>query len=256
MNGQTVTVTGVDDSHDNGTQRLTEITHTGSGSEEDYGGLVDKVSVAVLDDDFRGIKFSRRSHSIREGNDAEEGYTLSLGDRPDGEVVITLTSEPAGKISMNVIGESRSPTEPVTAKFNQRNWNIPKRVFVRGRDDDDHDHESVTISHSVSGYGDVAEGGSVRISVIDDDTAGLVFTPDSVTVNEGATSTYTVKLATEPTGPNDVVVTPQSSDEKIATVSQGVVFDSLNWDVAKTITVTGGPGRRHCDWVCLNQSHS
>ena len=239
MIGQTVTVTGVDDGRDDGTQRFTEIVHTGSGVIGDYGHVVDKVPVTVIDDDHRGVKVSKQSHSIYENGDPEEAYTLTLGDQPAGEVVITLSAETAGEIDFYVHGENSGPLDPITATFNQRNWNRPKYVFVRGFKDDDHEHESVTISHTVNGYGDVVTAESVTIKVIDIDKPGVVFEPESITVDEGGTATYTVKLATQPSGPHSVVVSPKSSNEKIATVRQSVVFDDANWNVAREIAVTG-----------------
>ena len=72
-------------------------------------------------------------------------------------------------------------------------------------------------------------------------TPGVTISPTSLTVTEatgaGQTGTYTVVLDTDPGA--TVTVTPISSDEAAATVSAALVFDSTNWETAKTVTVTG-----------------
>ncbi len=68
--------------------------------------------------------------------------------------------------------------------------------------------------------------------------AGVTISETDLTVAEGSTGTYTVKLNTEPTG--TVTVTPSSNDTGAATVSPAsLTFNSGNYNTAKTVTVTG-----------------
>ena len=63
-------------------------------------------------------------------------------------------------------------------------------------------------------------------------------TPVAVTVDEGGTADYSVVLTAAPTT-GTVTVTPTSGDEAVATVSAALAFDSTNWNVPQSVTVTG-----------------
>ena len=66
---------------------------------------------------------------------------------------------------------------------------------------------------------------------------GLTFSPTSLTVDEGDTTTYTVVLDAAPT--DDVTVTPTSGNTNAASVSGALTFTDSNWDTAQTVTVSG-----------------
>ena len=66
---------------------------------------------------------------------------------------------------------------------------------------------------------------------------GVVGAPTTLSVAEGASNTYEVSLATQPTA--DVTVTPGSSDTAVATVSAALTFSADDWATAQTITVSG-----------------
>ena len=77
-------------------------------------------------------------------------------------------------------------------------------------------------------YDDVT--GEVTVSVTDDDTPALVVPSTPVSVTEGDTTgtSFTVKLATEPT--ETVTVSVTSKDTTIATVSPASLsFTAANW---------------------------
>ena len=68
-------------------------------------------------------------------------------------------------------------------------------------------------------------------------TLGLVFSPMSLEVTEGGSSTtYTVALATQPTGTVTVTITSDDVGAVTATPSP-LTFDATNWSTAKTVTV-------------------
>ena len=71
---------------------------------------------------------------------------------------------------------------------------------------------------------------------------GVTVSTARVSVNEGGSATYTVKLDSEPTA--SVVITPTSGDTGAVTVSTAATNDTLtfttsNWPTAQTVTVTG-----------------
>ena len=107
-------------------------------------------------------------------------------------------------------------------------------VTVNGDDIDEANESINTRCGFVGVVGYSADGAG---TITDDDTAGLAFTPSSLTVNEGSTNTYRVALTSEPTG--DVVVTPLSGDTTAVTVSGALTFTPDNWRTQQTVTLTG-----------------
>ena len=76
-------------------------------------------------------------------------------------------------------------------------------------------------------------------------TPGIIFTPAAVSVTEGSTATYTVKLATQPT--HDVIVTllgsmTASNNDASITItnpsSKTLTFTNSTWNTAQTVTLT------------------
>ena len=70
-------------------------------------------------------------------------------------------------------------------------------------------------------------------------TAGVTISADTLTVDAGASKTYTVVLDSDPGA--QVVVTPTSTPVAKATVSGALTFTTAanNWSTAQTVTVTG-----------------
>ena len=84
---------------------------------------------------------------------------------------------------------------------------------------------------------------------VKNDDPGVVASTSSLTIDEGGTDTYTVRLGTQPSGA--VTVTPTSSNPSAATVSPSrLTFTRTNWSTPQTVTVSGvaddfvGPDRR------------
>ena len=79
---------------------------------------------------------------------------------------------------------------------------------------------------------------ALAVSVSDDDVRGISLSPESLTLKEGSTNTYTVVLDSEPS--DTVTIALGSSDTTVATVSPtSLSFTTSNWEQAQTITVTG-----------------
>jgi hypothetical protein len=70
---------------------------------------------------------------------------------------------------------------------------------------------------------------------------GVTFTNASPTTifQEGAPSTYTIVLDTQPTAGQTVVITPHSSNAHVSASPATVTFTSANWDTPQTVTLSG-----------------
>jgi hypothetical protein len=88
---------------------------------------------------------------------------------------------------------------------------------------------------------------SFTVNISDGDRAGIRLSTDAVTVAEGATDTWTVRLNTDPGANNAVEVSISSSNAASATASpaeitfttDGSATGSVRWDVAQEVTVSG-----------------
>ena len=74
------------------------------------------------------------------------------------------------------------------------------------------------------------------MTIVDDDRAGVTVTPTAVSVNEGSSATYTVKLNTAPTG--NVVVAVAGAADDVSVAGAPVTFNAANYDIPQTVTVS------------------
>ena len=98
-------------------------------------------------------------------------------------------------------------------------------------DDVDEEVETVTVRAVRSG---INTGSARTLTIADDDETGVVVSPAALTLAEGATSAYTVALASEPTASVTVTV---SSDNEDVTAGGPLTFTASDWSTAQTVTV-------------------
>ena len=227
---QEVTVSAEDDDIDNaGGSRATSITVAVSGG--DYEGLsTPSISVAVLDDDERGVRVSPASLSVDEAGGTAV-YTVVLATQPTSSVTVSQSSDAPG------VAWAR----PERVVFTSSDWWAPREITVWGEDDDiDNASDRVaTLVHAVVGgdYEGLAVS-DVMVTALDDDVAGVEISASSLVVDAaGGTGTYDVSLSSAPL--DTVTVTPSSSDTRVATVSGALVFTPSDWRVPQVVTVTG-----------------
>ena len=171
-----------------------------------------------------GVTVSPQGISVTEGQ--EVTYTIQLNTQPEESVTVTPRSSDPGAATVS---------GPLV--FRQQDWDSPGQVTVTGVFDVDTDNETVTVSHTVSGYGDINEALPVTVTVTDHNTAGVVVFETHIEVREGGGKNYAVVLTSEPSG--QVTVTPSSDDPMAASVSGALTFTTDNWNVNQWVTVTG-----------------
>ena len=184
------------------------------------------MSVTVNDNDTAGVSVSPTTLTVEEEGTAT--YTVVLETEPNAPVTVTPSSDDTGAATLS----------PASLTFSSSNWATAQTVTVSGEEDDDANNETVTVSHSVSGYGAVTTAANVSVTVNDSDAPGVRVSPTTLSVEEDGITTYTVVLKTEPNGP--VTVTPSSGDTDAAMLSPAsLTFTSSNWATAQTVTVSG-----------------
>ena len=167
-------------------------------------------------------------------------FTLALNVDPSADVTVHVATDDAteGTVSTGTLANNLTFTGGPGG-----NWAVPRTVTITGKDDsvDDGDvpyNITFTVSSSDTNYNGLSVA-PVTVTNSDDDTVGVTVTPASGVVTEfGATATFTIVLDSQPTA--DVTIPISSSDTNQGTVlPASVTFTSLNWNVPKTVTVTG-----------------
>ena len=225
---KTVTVSAVQD--DDGSDATATISHTATSTDTDYNGiLVGSVVVTVDDANTLGVTVTEATLDITEG--ATGTYQVKLDTKPSANVTVTPASGDTDVVTVS----------PPMLTFTPSNWSTFKTVTVSAVQDDDGSDEEATISHTATStdtdYNGISPIGSVAVSVDDDDPLGVMVSPTSLTVNEGGTGTYQVKLKTKPTG--SVTVSYSESSSKISVSPASRTFTTGNWNSYQSFTVTG-----------------
>ncbi|MCK8524385.1 HYR domain-containing protein, partial [Aquimarina sp. D1M17] len=240
---QTVTVTGVNDDVDDDDIGYNIILTTDQAATDDLSGYenVDPADVAVinLDNDTAGVTVSTISGNTTEDGDAAT-FTVVLDTEPTQDVTITLSS--------NDLTESDTFI-PTTLTFTPGDWNSPQTVTVTGKDDDIVDGNvtyTIVTSNTSSSDPKYASLTVNDVTIIneDNDNAGFLVTPTSLTTSEtGTSATFTVVLTSKPaTDIQDfnVVVNVASNNINEGTVNvSSLTFTAADWDIPQTVTVTG-----------------
>ncbi len=104
------------------------------------------------------------------------------------------------------------------------------------------------VATNLGGGASGSRSGNGQITITDDDTKGFTFSTSTIGVTEGGDATYTVQLATRPTGTVTVTVSGHAStdlDVDTNSTTQGdqatLTFTPSNWNTARTVTVRASP---------------
>lgn len=204
-------------------ERLTvALTASGGG----YDGLSASVEVTVKDDEAPALVTSVEKLDVAEGE--SDAFTVKLATPPSGRVTVSVTSDDAAAVSVT----------PSSLSFTASDYGSIRKVRVTGAQDADAANEETAVTLSASGGGYDNAAATVEVSVKDDDEAALVAVPEKLSIEEGASGAFEVKLASAPTGAVTVSVT--SGDIETATVTpSSLTFTAADYGTARKVTVTG-----------------
>lgn len=233
---QTVTITGVNDFIVDGNTVYNIVTSAALSTDLKYNVInPPDVEVTNTDNDVAEITV----HPTSGLNTTEAGgtasFTIVLTSQPTANVFITLSSDDI----------SEGTVSPTSVTFTSIDWNTPKAITITGVDgpmaDGDITYHIVTnpatsTDPNYNGF----NPDDVTVVNLDNDVAGISINPVAglVTTEGGGTATFTIVLNTQPT--SDVTIGLSSSNTNEGNVSpSSVTFTDANWNVARTITVTG-----------------
>ena len=219
---QTVTVSAARD--DDGADDAAVLTHRAGGG--NYDTLSATRAVAVTDPDTRGVSVSPTTLRVPEGRSGT--YRMWLDTEPTGAVTVSVARTGSA-------GVTASPTSLV---FTASSWVRAQAVTVSAAGDANMADETATLAHTVAGadYAGVSAS-PVNVTAVDGDVPGLVFSPLSLAVVEGAQGTYEVSATTQPTGAMTVSVT--GGGGVVVVSPSSLAFDVATWNTARTVTVQG-----------------
>ncbi len=182
--------------------------------------------------DRRGINLTPRSLRV------EEGKTATYR--------VELASEPSGPVTVSVSGTSGTDltVDKASLTFTSTTWNVPQTVTVTAREDDDSTDDRAILTHTATGANYNSVNDLLAVTVVDDDVAGLEFSTNSLTVPEGGSAIYTVKLKDPPTDTVTVTiggeadgVTVDDTDGNMPGDQKTLTFTTSTWSTAQTVTV-------------------
>ena len=238
---QTVTISGVDDTVDDGDVAYTIVTAAATSSDANYSGLnASDIAVTNRDNDSGAINVSPTSGLVTTEAGGTDDFTIVLGSQPSADVTIALSSS----------DETEGTVSPSSLTFTSANWNVSQTVTVTGVDDaiggtsDGDVNYTIVTAAAVStdaGYSAVNPD-DVTVTNLDDESIGITVNPlseESNTTSEaGASDIFTVVLRSQPSA--DVTIALSTSDATEGTVSpSSLTFTSSNYSTAQTVTVTG-----------------
>lgn len=226
--GKSITVTAVDDPIIDGPQSCV-IQATAASTDAKYAGMkANNVTVNVQDNDLAGVRYTLGKTTLQEAND----NTL---------LVAKLTSQPFADVTIALVNSDPSECKlPSTITLNSTNWQTGVGVMVQSVDDDlDDETQHCTLQSTVSSgdtYYHALAVTPIQLSVDDDETAGFVVSPTTLTVNEpNSTANFGVALTSQPTA--TVTITLTSSDTTECSVPATLTLTPLNWQTGVTTTV-------------------
>ena len=220
------------------------IEHTVSGA--DYGDAnvtAPNVDVTVSDNDTAStqITLSLSRQAVRESDGATPiTVTADLDAAPrDQAIEVTLDLEGSP-------GSAQKDTDfegitAVTLTIAPGSTSANAEVVVtpiNDQIDEDSGETLRLVAQTTSGLG-LTPGSEFEITIEDDDERALVLSKTAATVREGESTTYTVKLATQPTATVTVTLSPSGAGaSSLSTDPQTLTFTALSWNTAETVTVS------------------
>ena len=174
-------------------------------------------------------------------DEGESGtFKVKLNKSPTGAVTVDVSNYPTGTSS----GTPSLSLDKDTLTFNRSNWNQEQTVTATAPEDSDAVNfwSLVTLSASSGGYQDYET--YVKVLVKDNDL--LVFKDVDpaaevgwvLSMDEGESKTYRVKLKTRPAERVDVALTSSWAGMTISPAS--LLFNKNNWSSYQTVTLTAG----------------
>ena len=234
---QTIMVSGTQDI--DAVNDTASVEHTVSRADYgDNGVEASEVAVTVTDDDTASTVLILTLSDKEIDEDAGATMLTLNGTLDEG----SLTTDTVVRVSVGasddaaVKGTDYTVVNDLTFTISAGQTTAMETFSFTPEDDDvDEVDETLTVS-GTTGETDLTVTGTT-ITITDDDVRGVEVSATSLTLSEGGSSTYSVKLTSAPTGP--VTVTPRGNGSSDVTLDvSSLTFNSSNWNTTRTVTVS------------------
>ncbi len=193
------------------------------------GGATLQGRGTILDDDDPEVEvsFDASSHDVAEGGSATVAVRLDRDPERDLEVLLERTHHG---------GASNADYSGVPSSVTFVSGETSRTFEVAAADDEANDDgESVLLRFATPLPDGVTAKGEATLVLADNDDSATV-TPETLTVEEGTTGSYTVALDSRPAGTVTVrPVVPPNVDVEAA--PRRLAFGPGDWERARTVTV-------------------
>ncbi len=189
-----------------------------------HGATEASTTVSVVDDDQQLIVVDTTAATIPEGG--TKAVKVHLAFEPDQNVVVSLTSDTPTAATV-------TPVDGLT--FTPGDYNADKTFTIKAEQDVDVDDATASVAVTSPSLATK----TVAVTVDDDDVQHFLtdLNNNTIALNEGTPSTFSVSLAYKPS--SNVSVTVASTDTGAVTVAPSpLTFTPANYAVPQAVTIT------------------
>ena len=186
------------------------------------------------------LTLSKDTLEIEEDSPSNTTYTVRLASEPSHDATVALSID--GDAAVTV-----SSTPLTFTSGSGGNWQTPQTVTVTAVSDGDPEDEYTVIQHKLTIDGKDYIPARVPVVVKDDDVTGVSLTAGgnsgilvNLSMNDGATATYSVVLTEEPA---DVVVVDIGEWNILRPLPTSLTFTKDDYSTAQTVTLTSTRSR-------------
>ncbi len=164
------------------------------------------------------------SLGVMEGGSAL--FNVSLASAPAANVTVTI-SKTSGDTDLAISG-------PSTLTFTPANWNIYQSVTLTAAEDADRTFGTALFQVSAPGLASY----SVNVREVENDEPRLLLSKNLIALNEGGSTSLTVRLAEAPAANVTVTAARTSGDASVAvTAGSTLTFTPANFATPQTVTI-------------------
>ena len=207
-----------------------KIIHSLESNDIHYNGLSNIQQVNISDNDSAELVFKPVLIEIEESGQSEL-LQIKLSSRPNNQVTINLSATDNKQLSIT--------NSSLIFSADNDNWNVFQSVgvFAINDDIDEGDVYQTTIQYEIISDDNNYHllNGEIAASIKDNDKAWLSITgPDETPIVEGAGSSYSISLTSQPLSNVTILINP---DTQISTTLQSILFTPDNWIQKQVINI-------------------
>ncbi len=163
------------------------------------------------------------------------GTPVTVAPGSTATYTVALTKAYAGTLRVTSDATAAATVRPASLTFTTANYNTARTVTVTGVA-----NGTAVINHAFRLTGASADAipdaGTVDVTVAD--TPGVTVSTAALTVAEGGSRTYTMRLNTPPT--SDVTITVGGASGDVTVTGSPLTFTRTDWNQPQTVTVNAG----------------